>query len=267
VRDDTSAQKRIGDAASLLLWHWRSARKLDSLPEELKPSDRAAAYQLAKAVAELSGDNVMGWKIAGTSEAGQRHINVDGPLSGRLLSTKVVPPSSQISLANNVMRVAEIEFGFAFGRALPPKSENYDQSEVLDAVASLRLSIEIPDSRFSDFTNVGALQLIADTACAGWLMVGPPVEAPWRHLDLSLHSVQGILNGRKIAEGRGAAALGDPRQALTWVVNEVARYAHGIKVGDVVTTGTCIVPVAVEPGDTFIADYGNLGQASIRLSF
>jgi 2-keto-4-pentenoate hydratase len=266
LEEVTAAQKKIKAAASILLEHWRSGKKLDSLPEELRPSDRAAAYQLAKALAELSGDNVIGWKIAATSEAGQRHINVDGPLGGRLLSTRVGAPGTQISLTDNIMRVAEIEFSFAFARPLPSGAREYEQSEVLDAVASLHLSIEIPDSRFNDFTQVGALQLIADTACASWLMIGPSVEVPWRSLDLAKHRVAGILNERKAAEGIGAAALGDPRYALTWLVNEVARYSDGIKVGDIVTTGTCIVPVPIAPGDVFTADYGKLGQMSVRIT-
>ena len=260
------AHGRIEAAASLLLEHWLAGKKLAFLPEDLKPHDRATAYEVSRVLAELSGDNVIGWKIAATSSVGQRHINVDGPLAGRLLSSRVVSAGGQISLGNNIMRVAEIEFGFAFGRALPPRPLKYEQSEVLDAVASLQLSIEIPDSRFSDFTKVGALQLIADTACAGWLMMGPAIETPWRNLDLAEHPVVAVLNGREVANGTGAAALGNPCHALTWLGNEVAQYADGIKVSDVVTTGTCVVPVAVEPGDTFKADYGNLGQMSVLIT-
>jgi 2-keto-4-pentenoate hydratase len=258
-------RERIKAAASLLVDHWQSGKKLVSLPEELKPPDRAAAYQVGKVLAELSGNSVIGWKIAATSYAGQRHINVDGPLAGRLLSSRVIAPSGNISLSNNIMRVAEIEFGFAFSGALPPRPQKYEQKEVLDAVAGLRLCIEVPDSRFYDFTKVGALQLIADTACACWLTIATTIETTWRDIDLAQHAVAAFLNGRKVADGFGAAALGDPRRALTWLVNEVSQYSDGIQPGDVVTTGTCIVPVAVEPGDIFTADYGNLGGISVQI--
>jgi 2-keto-4-pentenoate hydratase len=97
-------------------------------------------------------------------------------------------------------------------------------------------------------------------------MIGPAIAMTWRDLDLSNHPVFGLLNGHRVAEGTGAAALGDPRHALTWLVNEVARFSNGIKAGDVVTNGTCIVPVTVEPGDTFTADYGELGRMSLRLT-
>jgi 2-keto-4-pentenoate hydratase len=266
MSEKSITQQKIKAAALLLLENWQAGTRLASLPEELQPPDRAAAYQIAKALAVYSGDNIIGWKVAATSDAGQRHINVGGPLAGRLLSSRVIGPSGEISLGSNIMRVAEIEFAFAFAHALPPRFQKYEQNEVLDAVASLHLSIEVPDSRFSDYTKVGALQLIADTACACWLALGPEVQAPWRNLDLARHPVSGVLNQRKAAEGIGAAVLGDPCHALTWLVNEVARYAEGIKKGDVVTTGTCIVPVPIKPGDMFTAEYGQLGRMSVLIS-
>jgi len=33
-----------------------------------------------------------------------------------------------------------------------------------------------------------------------------------------------------------------------------------------VTTGTCIVPAAVKPGDVFVADYGPIGSLSLSFS-
>lgn len=68
-----------------------------------------------------------------------------------------------------------------------------------------------------------------------------------------------------MAEGTGAAALGDPRVALAWIANELRVYGPGLAAGDIVTTGACVVPVAVAPGDAFVADYGPIG--SLALSF
>lgn len=255
----------VSAAASILLHHWQTSSRVASLPQAMRPSSRADAYRIGAALAELSGDKVLGWKIAATSEAGQKHINVNAPLAGRLLSSRIVASGGQIVLGNNIMRVAEVEFAFSFSCDLPLRPKPYQQDEVMDAVAGLHLSIEVPDSRYSDFTSVGALQLIADTACAGWLVVGPKVEVLWRDIDLAEHRVSAILNGSRLAEGTGKAALGDPRRALTWLVNEVAHYANGIKAGDRVTTGTCIVPVSIASGDVVTADYGKLGEISVKI--
>ena len=260
------AETDVNDAALVLETHWRSGAKLDVLPEACRPQSREDGYRVASALAGLRRERVAGWKIAATSKAGQAHINVDGPLAGRLYESRIVANGSCISLGANLMKVAEVEFAFRFGYDLPCNSREYSLSEVMSSVASLHLSVEIPDSRYVDFTKVGAPSLIADTACADWLVLGPAIQKEWRNLDLALFAVKGIKNGHEAASGTGSAALGDPRVALTWLVNELCHCADGIKLGTVVTTGTCVVPVAIEVGDEFIADYGELGQLFVMFS-
>ena len=253
-------------AADLLLRNWSATTRIAELPEEMRPASRAQGYEAAAAVARQSGSEVAGWKIAATSEAGQKHINVEGPIIGRILKTRLLAPGASVTLGDNIMRVAEAEFAFGFTRDLPSRALPYSDAEALDAVGSLHLSIEVPDSRYQDFTKVGAAQLIADTACASWLVLGPAVAKPWRHIDLSAHAVKGLRNGAVVAEGTGKAVLGDPRKALTWFVNEAASYCGGVKAGQFVTTGTCIVPMAITAGDEVSVDYGELGTISCRIA-
>lgn len=252
-------------AARLLLENWTRTTRIDQLPENCRPRTLLEGYEVASAIELLWGQPVAGWKIAATSEAGQRHINVDGPLIGRIYESRLLSPGAAITLGDNIMRVAEAEFAFRFDRDLPPRGPAYTEPEALAAVTSLHLSIEVPDSRYSDFTRVGAAQLIADTACASWLVLGPAVAAPWRDLDLAAHVVTGLRNGERVAEGKGAAVLGGPVRALTWFINECAAYNGGVKAGQFVTTGTCLLPMPIAPGDEIVADYGVLGRISCRI--
>jgi 2-keto-4-pentenoate hydratase len=252
-------------AAELLLRNWAATTRIAALPEGMRPQTRAEGYQAAAVVAQASGSAVAGWKIAATSEAGQKHINVDGPIIGRILRNRLKEPGAGVPLGGNIMRVAEAEFAFGFVKDMPPRTLPYSDAEALDAVGTLHLSIEVPDSRYEDFTRVGAAQLIADTACASWLVLGPAVDKPWRHIDLSAHAVKGFVNGALKGEGTGKAVLGDPGKALTWFVNEAATYCGGVKAGQFVTTGTCIVPMAIAPGDEVTVDYGVLGTISCRI--
>jgi len=256
---------QIESAARHLWTHWQEGTRTKGLPDDCRPATRTAAYQIADAIAGLSKQSVIGWKIAATSEAGQKHINVDGPLAGRLLAKRLLAPGAAIPLGGNIMRVAEAEFAFRFGHNLPPRPAAYEPGEVMAAVAGLYLSLEIPDSRYRDFTVVGADQLIADTACACWLVTAPSTYQDWRSLDLKRHRVEAYVNGTLAAAGSGAAALGDPLVALTWLVNEVAAFAGGIKAGDLVTTGTCLKPVTIAPGDEVRLDYGVLETLSARI--
>jgi 2-keto-4-pentenoate hydratase len=152
------------------------------------------------------------------------------------------------------------------GRALPKREQAYTWREVLDAVEALHIGIEVPDSRYEDFTVVGAPQLIADDACACWFLLGPPAPTSWRETDLAQHHVHGHRNGVRASSGSGANVLGDPRTALVWIANELCHFSDGLHPGQIVTTGTCIPPIPVTPGDHVRMDFGSFGSIDVQFS-
>jgi 2-keto-4-pentenoate hydratase len=257
---------RHREAAQLLIHHWDHGTRLAELPPDLRPATRAEGYAIQSFFLEASQQPLFGWKIAGTSEAGQKHINVDAPLAGRLLAEKRRPGGAEISIASNNMRVAEVEFAFRFGADLVPREKPYSVDEVMAAVASLHPAIEIPDSRYDDFCAVGAPQLIADNACANLVIVGPATEIDWRRIDLAAHRVSGTVIGKFENRGMGANALGDPRVALAWLVNELSSLGVTAAAGQTVITGTCVKPLDVVPGDAVTADWGVFGRLSARFT-
>lgn len=255
-----------GEASRLLVAHWRAGTALDALPEALRPRTREEGYAVQAELERTSAKPLWGWKIAATSAAGQAHIGVDGPLAGRVLAEMVHPDGATLALGANRMRVAEPEFAFRVARDLPPRAEAYSVAEVLEAVAALHLGLEVPDSRFADFATAGGPQLIADNACAHQYVLGPEAPASWRGLDLAAHRVTARVAGRYEREGVGANVLGDPRAALAWLANELSRMGVTLRAGQTVTTGTCAVPLEIEPGDEVCADFGALGRVSLRVA-
>ena len=249
-----------------MIWEaWCAGRKLDALPEAIRPKDRAEAYAAQEGLLRASGQQSVGSKIAATSLAGRKQHQCSRALAGRLLETRVLPDGMAGLLANNLMMVAEAEFAFRMGRDLSPRDREYTVEEVVEAASDLHPTIEVPDSRFREFTTVGPEQLIADAACAGWFFVGDAAPASWRAIDLSTQRATVYKNGKLVATGTGAAVLGDPRVALAWLANEVAEFAGGLREGELVTTGTCVVPVPVRPGDQIIVDLGEIGRVDARL--
>ena len=97
-------------------------------------------------------------------------------------------------------------------------------------------------------------------------MLGVPDAVEWRIRDLVAHAVAAYRNGEKVAAGTGANVLGDPRIALTWLVNELRTFGDGIAAGQFVTTGTCVVPVPIQRGDTVRADFGEFGTVDVKLA-
>jgi 2-keto-4-pentenoate hydratase len=255
------------DAASDVLWqHWQRGTRAGSLPASIRPLTRAAGYAIQARLEARSSRPLFGWKIAATSKGGQAHIAVSGPLAGRLLAERVFSSGAEVPFGANHMRVAEAEFAFRIGADLPPRPAAYLLNDVLDAVATLHPAIEVPDSRYDDFTTVGEAQLIADNACAHYFVLGEPAPPLWRSLDLARHVVTARINGKPESQGLGANVLGDPRTALTWLVNELSDLGITLRTGQVVTTGTCVVPLPIEPGDRIVADFGELGSIESRLS-
>jgi 2-keto-4-pentenoate hydratase len=254
------------DTACTTLWeHWQQGRRLAALPESIRPRTRAEGYAIQAQFERRTTFPLFGWKIAATSKAGQAHIRVDGPLAGRLLRERVRDSGAEVPFGNNHMRVAEAEFAFRMARDLPPRERPYAASEVLDAVATLHPAIEVPDSRFDDFTIVGAPQLIADNACTHYFVLGPAAPAEWRETDLVTHTVNARIDGKLEREGCGANVLGDPREALTWLVNELSALQITLRADQTVTTGTCVVPLPIGPGDHVVADFGKIGRIDVRL--
>jgi 2-keto-4-pentenoate hydratase len=254
---------RITHAAEIL---WRArleCRRIEALPPDCRPQTLAEGYAVQDAMAILAGQEVVGWKIAATSAAGQRHIGIDEPLGGRLFAGFLLNDGALLPAGPLHMRVAEAEFAFRLGRDLGPARSSYDIGEVCDAVADLHLAIEVPDARFERFAEAGAAQIAADDAFAAWFILGPRA-ANWRKVDLPIHRVQAIKNGTVAREGSGANVLGDPRAALTWLVNDRVKRGGGLRAGDIVTTGTCVTPLEVGAGDKVTADFGNLGKVAVN---
>lgn len=254
----------MANGAAELIWQlWNAGEVINDLPFDLKPRTRAQGYAVQAQFAGMSKRPLFGWKVAATSKAGQEHIGVSGPIAGRILAERAFEDGDELVFGANRMRVAEPEFAFRFGKALQPRRIEYTMEDILDAVATLHPSIEVPDSRFDNFATVGEAQLIADNACAHEFVLGPATDTNWRAIDLSQHKASAEVVGGEIHDGIGSNVLGDPREALLWLVKEVMSLGYTIEAGQVVTTGTCAEPLDIEPGNEVIADFGDLGQVSI----
>lgn len=265
-------EEQINQAVAQLLPAWQAHTRLDGLAPQCRPTSRTEGYQIQRALFEATGEPALGWKIAATSQAGQQHIGVSGPLAGRLSASRCLADNSELPLAHNYMSVIEAEFAFLMGRdvgrELAAGVGRADQpltlSQVMDCVSGLHIAIEVPNSRYVDFVGAGEAQLIADFACACYVVLGPRAPDQWRETDLRQHAVTVRRGNEIVATGSGANVLGDPRIGLTWLANELLSQGQQLKAGEVVMTGTCVVPVPVAAGDEMTADFGAFGQVRAR---
>jgi 2-keto-4-pentenoate hydratase len=252
----------IAAASQTLHGHWRAGSKLAALDQKMRPHDRVEGYAIQAGLERHSPHTLFGWKIAATSEAGQKHINVAGPMAGRIFAETVIADGGTAPMAGNEMRVAEPEFAFRMRVDLPARTTPYTVQEVLDAVDTLHPAIEIPDSRFADFASAGEAQLIADNACAHLFVLGPAATADWRSMDLVEERPVTTMRRQQFV-GHGKNVLGDPRVALAWLANELRQLGVTLKAERIVTTGTCHPPLPIQSGDFCAVDFGVLGKVSV----
>jgi len=266
--------EQIHQAVAQLLPAWQTHARLEGLASHSRPANRAEGYQIQRALFEASGEPALGWKIAATSVAGQQHIGVSGPLAGRLSASRCLADNSELSLERNYMSVIEAEFAFLIGRDVGRElaagagaaDAPLTMSQVMECVSGLHIAIEVPNSRYIDFVRAGEAQLIADFACACYVVLGPRAPEQWRHTDLSQHAVNVLRGNEIVAAGKGENVLGDPRIGLTWLANELLSHGQQLKAGELVMTGTCVVPVPVAAGDVMTADFGAFGQVCARFT-
>jgi 2-keto-4-pentenoate hydratase len=259
--EDMPDENRARHTADALWAAWTSGERIGELPDDARPRDDAEGFAAQLAIGRHAG-RTYGWKIAATTAAGQAHIGVSGPLPGPLFERFRHDPDDVLPSDDMHMRVVEAEFAYLMGADVAPGA---GRDEILAAVDGLHLAVEVPDSRFTRFEVVGAPQLIADCACASRFVCGPEVPG-WAEHDLATWETAVWINGERAATGSGGNVLGDPRNALVWLAEDLRRHGRALRAGELVTTGTTTAPVPVGPGDEVRADFGELGEVEFRFA-
>ncbi|MCU1337419.1 MAG: hypothetical protein JWO19_3000 [Bryobacterales bacterium] len=262
--------RELPTAAELLAQAGINHRRLPELPVPVRPKTAEEAYVVQDGLVDQLlghyGGSVIGYKIACTNVTAQRQLNVDAPFCGRLLSAfffeSFLEKPARVEAAQFFMRVVEAEFAFEMARDLPPTTAGRSRQEIADAVKGVIPGIEIVDSRFDDWTTIGAPSLIADNACnAAW--VKGSLLTDWQSIDLAAQAVRVTVNGKLLREGRGSAVLGHPLHALEWLVDSLNARGLGLKAGQYVTTGVTTEVYMAQRGDRITADFGPVGSVDL----
>lgn len=242
----------------------RACRPLVPLPREIRPASLDDGYAVQEALVALLGAPRAAYKIGATSQRAQDYLGLDSPFYGQIPAGALYHSPATLAASRFVFALAEPEFALTLGRDLPPDAGPFDVEQVAEAVAAVHPAIELVTSVWEPWTEAGAPALVADNGVNGALVIGEGV-ADWRRFDLAYHAVTVSLNDEPAGAGTGANALGHPLKALAWLAGERARRGDGLKAGDIVSTGVVTPFHYLQAGDEVRADFGPLGQVSLRL--
>lgn len=262
---DTAAAAR---AAAMLNDVRTSGAPMEALPSDLTPADAEDAYRIQEAgvagVLDVAGGGVsVGRKVGATNPTAQEMLGVSEPFQAQLLSPFVLDSPAEIPADDMFMRVMEVEFAFRMGGETTTDGAPYDADSVRPLIAAVVPAIEIVDSRFTDWTSVGGLSVIADQGGGGRWVKGAEIT-DFAALDFAGYPVSISIDGALRESGTGAAVLGSPLNSLAWLANHLAARGQTLKAGEYVTTGSCTRPFPAAKGETAVADFGDLGQVSVR---
>lgn len=222
--------------------------------------DDAYAIQLVNVRHRLAGgERVVGHKVGLTSHAMQEMLGVDQPDYGHLFDSMSVDDEGAISADRYLAPRAEIEIAFVLGAPLSGPGVTTD--DVLAATAHLRPAIEIIDSRITDW-RIGLVDTIADNASSAGFVLGAR-ETPPDRVDLAGLEGRLVVNGEVTDKGTGAAVLGHPAAAVSWLANTLGARGVEIEAGHVVLPGALVKAVPVQPGDRVEADFDVLGRVAV----
>jgi 2-keto-4-pentenoate hydratase len=150
----------------------------------------------------------------------------------------------------------EAELAFRFGRS-PSSAE-----DIPDCIATMCVSIEIVATRLDGGYQAPAEWKLADHQLHAGLVVGREVD--FSMLDWGRQKVGVEINGVASAGGEGGHPCGDPLWPLPWLIQHASARGHGARSGDLVTTGSWVGIIPVQPGDEVVAHFPGIGSATVR---
>jgi 2-keto-4-pentenoate hydratase len=225
-------------------------------------ADIEDAYAIGQYVTEAkvaAGRVVKGHKVGLTSKAMRSTTGATEPDYGTLFDNWFLDEGSQISMSTMNRPFVEIELVFVLGDELGGPSVN--AADVIRATDVILPAFEVVDNRFSKRGKPGVVDSIADAASCGFVMVG---GNPRRLDQLDVRHVGGALykNGEIEESGTAAAVMGNPINSVAWLARKLDEFGVTMQPGHSILSGSFIRAHPVEIGDTFVADYGPLGQIS-----
>jgi 2-keto-4-pentenoate hydratase len=216
---------------------------------------------VAKKVAR--GARVVGKKLAFTSPTNQARFGVYEPGYGQLLSSGVYAENTPIATGRLIQPLAECEIAFLIRRRIAGPGVRV--ADVLGATDGIMPSLEIADSRMRNWIGrATGPDILADSCGNAGFIVGGKLHS-LAGFDLRSTGVVAEKNGDVIATAATGAIMGNPAQAVAWLVNKLAEADLALEEGDVVLAAAAIGAVPMAAGDVLTATFGSgLGSVEVR---
>lgn len=216
------------------------------------------AYRVQDSVfSELwPGARPAGWKAGGPSEKVT-------PTAAPIPPERVLRSPANVQPSALSMVGVEAEVAFCLARDLPPRSRPYSDRSVAAAIGEVLVVIELCGSRLAGWRETSGLWKLADFQNNSALVVGSGTKQ-WQKIDFVAQDCEFTVGDREV-KATGAHPFGNPFRLIPWLVKHAAKRGHGLRAGDIVTTGAWTGLVEARAGDTVKARFPGIGEALVKL--
>ena len=254
----TAVHAACPDAAAIsgFVADWEAKRPAKALPVA-NPDDAVCAR--GKLVAELQGrlGKVVGYKAGLTAKAVQERFKADGPVSGVLFEKMLLSDGAKLPAAYGARPVWEADM------LLVVKDEGINTAktpdEALRHISGMRPFIELPDLALAPSETLDGTQLLAINVAARFGVAGAEIPLTADAATVALLADTKIVatdgSGAVLAEGTGAATLGNPLNSVVWLVQDLAKAGRKLSAGDLISVGSFSPLTPPKPGQQVTVRY------------
>lgn len=218
------------------------------------------AYQIQLGLIDrriAAGERQIGWKVGLTAKPIQEQFGFHEPVFGCILES--VPSGSTLRAAELIAPGFESELCLRMGTEL---AGEISMARARAAVAGVHPSLEIIETR-GDLSAQVAVAM-ADNAQQKTVVLGDAVPLGDMALDQVACAVR--MNGAVVAEGTGAAVLGNPLNSVIWLAGKLAQFGRRIRAGDIIMSGSFVRQFPLQAGDRVQVDYTGIGSVRVDVA-
>jgi len=252
--------KTLGKELYQALLNKQAIEPISGRHPELDITDAYAIQQHMLDLRQAAGETVVGKKIGLTSQAVMDMLGVYQPDFGWLTSGMTYGEGEPIEAAGLIQPKAEGEIAFLLKKTL--HGPGITATDVLAATEGVMACFEIVDSRIKDW-KINIQDTVADNASCGVFVLGDRLVSI-HDADLATCGMVLEKNGEVVSTGSGAAALGNPVNAVVWLANTLGELGISLEAGEVILSGSLGAMVPVAAGDNLQVSIGGIGSCSVR---
>ncbi|TCS42398.1 hydratase [Reinekea marinisedimentorum] len=238
-------------AAKELLSRRQAGTKAPRLEESIRPESIEDALAIQDEMAKI--ETVGGWKCL-------QPLAEDKIIAAPIFNVQRDSAVVELFEDKEVARV-EPEISFVLAKDLPPKEGDYSEQEVIDAIGSAHMALELMQSRYADDAEQSYFESLADCMVNQGMYVGPEID---KATAVGVSTVQiKVTQGDDVRELDGKHPNDRAVDGLIWLVNYMSKRGVTLKKDAAIITGSFkgIVPMAFDV-ETTIA-YEGLGEYKV----